>query len=767
MAHGLTRVANYVDKDGADVPRLKTPDVGPRKDAGKMADEELHRLVDGLINSAAQYIREEITPLRALATKYYKGEPFGNEEKGRSQYVSTDVRDGVLATLPPMLRIIFGPERVVEFRPNGPEDVAGAEQATDYVNYVFGEDNNGFLETLGVLKDGLTRKAGFYKWVWDEYTAVKSYHLENLTREQILALAQDEEITITDMTSKGEIPGEPGPDGQPGAPEPIFDVELTRKEKDGKACVYAIPPDEMIWNREARSLDDAIIVAHDTAKSQGEIIAMGVDRKIVEDHGGPIEATPSEEELARNPALVLRDNDEAGEANTKTRFVEAYILLDYDGDGIAELRKIVAIGPELYVVENEPVDERPFAMFCPDPEPHTVLGQSLADRLMDIQKLKSSLFRSTLDSAASALFPRTVYKHGEANLSDILNTAIGAPIRTTGDPNNTVREYGHTFMGKELFPVLQFCDDVIERRTGQNKGAQGLDASALQSSTKTAVAAAVTASQAQQDMLVRIFAEQTLKPLFRGLLKLLVKHQPRSRMIRLRNQWTQVDPRPWNANMDVQVNVMLGAGMVDEKIDTLLMISQKQEQIFATLGPQNPIVTLKQYRDTLAEIAELRGRKDTEKYFQRITDEQLQQMAEQAANAPPPPDPKVQIEQMKLQAQQQNQQAQMQLEIQKVQAEQQLEQLKAQRQLEIEQIRADREHQLESMRAEREHSLESERLSMQRDQIMLEQDRLRDKEAAEIALKRLEIEAKYQAQVNEAQLNAEIERERNTTQQEG
>jgi hypothetical protein len=750
------------------IPRLETPNVGPRKGEGPMDDDELHRLVDGLVGSAHQYIEQEVTPQRALATKYYKGEPFGNEAKGRSQYVSTDVRDTILATLPPLLRIIFGPERVVEFRPERQEDVKAAEQATDYVNYVFAEDNPGFLRTLDVLKDGLTRKLGFYKWAWDEYSNVKTYHLENVSQEQLEALAADEEVELTRIAPAGMVAQE-GVDEQ-GQPLPmlaVFNVELTRKEKDGKACLYSIPPEEIIWNRESRCIDDATIFAHYTRKTKGDIIAMGVDAKIVEKHGGAVEEVPSEEEEARNPEGGILGDEEAGEANEKTRFVEAYVRIDYDGDGIAELRKIVAIGPELHIVENEPIDCVPFALFCPDPEPHTMLGQSLADRTMDIQKLKSSLFRSMLDSAASSLFPRTVYKHGEANLQDILNTALGAPIRTTGDPNSTVREFGHTFMGKELFPILQLCDDVIERRTGQNKGAQGLDASALQSSTRTAVAAAVTASQAQQDMLARIFAEQTLKPLFRGLLKLLVKHQPRSRMVRLRNEWVEVDPRPWNADMDVQVNVMLGAGMVEEKIETLLAISAKQEGIFATFGPQNPIVTMKQYRDTLAEMAELRGRKDTEKYFQKITDEQLKQMAEAAANTPPPPDPKVQIEQMKLQAQQQRDQVAMQLEQQKVQAQLQLEQAKMERQLALEQIRAEREAELEMLRAEREAMFEQERINLESHRIELENDRMRDKQAAEIALRTKEMELKHLVDVNEVQMTADIERERNSSQSEG
>lgn len=763
-------MADYRDPvSGLDKPRLNTPDVSPRKDAGPMDDDELHRLVDGLVKSAAQYVTEEISPQRATATKYYKGELFGNEEKGRSQYVSTDVRDGVLATVPPMLRIVFGPERVVEFRPERKEDVAGAEQATDYVNYVFSEDNPGFLTTLSVLKDGLVRKTGFYKIAWDEYPTKKNYALDNLTEEQIESLAADEEIDITRITPAGTAPVTSGLDVAPGATTdvPVFRVELTRKEKDGKVCIYSLPPEEVIWNREARSIDDALVVAHYTKKSKGDIIALGVDPKLVEKYGTPVSEPEAEEEIARNPlGGNLADSEEAGEANQKTRYVEGYFRIDYDGDGVAELRKICAIGEELHVVDNEPVDFVPIYLFCPDPEPHTMLGQSFADRLMDLQKLKSQLVRSTLDSAAASLFPRTVYKHGEANLADILNTAMGAPIRTTGDPNSTVREFGHTFMGKELLPILSLCDDVIERRTGQSKGAQGLDASALQSSTKAAVAAAVTASQMQQEMLVRIFAEQTLKPLFRGILKLLVQHQPRTRMIRLRNQWTEVDPRPWNADMDVQVNVMLGAGLVEEKIETLLAISEKQEGIIANMGPDNPIVNFKQYRDTLAEIAELRGRKDTEKYFLRITDEDLKAQAEARANQPPPPDPKIQIAQMEMQAKQQLNQMQMQLEQQKAQMELQLEQTKMERQLQLEAVRAEREAHLEQMRAEREAMFEQQRIEMEQYRIELENDRLRDKQAADIQLQIKKLELEHARDLNEQQITADIERERNSSQSE-
>lgn len=713
---------------------LPTPAAGPRPDEGPMKKDTLQALFDGLVNSSIQFTDAELSPKRALATNYYMGRPFGNEEPGRSQVVITEVRDGVLGAIPGALRVVFGSERPVEAVPKGPEDVPGAEQATDYLYETFTNENDGFLATLAVFKDGLVRGQGTYKWWWDEYNQVEQHSAENVSEEGMMFLASDDEVKITRAQKIGEEDGPPGPDGQP-TKVALYDIEFTRTAKDGCAKFAAVPPEELCYNREARSIEEATIIFHRTQKTHGELVAMGIDKKVVAEKGtAEPDLAMNEENISRSPSESVNDEEDAGKANQKTRYIEAYVRLDYDGDGIAELRKICAIGAGNHIVHNDPVEDIPFAIFCPDPEPHTMTGLSYADRLMDMQKVKSSLMRAGLDSLAASIFPRTWYKEGDANLADVLNTQIGAPIRTKSGMN-AVGEFAHTFTGKEAFTALEYCDEIIERRTGRNKGTMGLDADALQSSTQQAVAAAVTSSQAQEEMMVRIFCETALKRLFKGLFKLLVKHQPRAKMIRLRNQWVEIDPRTWNADMDVRVNVALGSGLVEQKIQTLLGIAEKQKEIIAEMGPHNPVCTIKNYRDTLAEIAELSGKKNSDRYFLPISDEQEKKMAEDAANQPPPKTPEQQIAE-----------AQIQIEQMKAQATNERELMKAKKDLML------RQADLALKLKETQMTDDRERINTK-----LEDDRERDKMSMDMAMKKLDLELKYQVKVAEQQMKAEGE----------
>jgi hypothetical protein len=736
-------VASYELDGEVSVPKIKTPASGPRPGAGKMDDDELHTLVEGLVAASRQFLELELTPDRAKATRYYKGEPFGNEQKGRSQFIVTEVHDGVQAVLPSILRVIFGPEHAVEYAARRPETVDAAVQATDYVRYIVEEKNEGFLRLESVIKDGLIRRHGIVKWGWDDYGDETSQErVENVSVEDLALLMQDEGVEITLVEDNG--------DG-------TINAEVKITEKNGCAWFCEVPPEEFLAVRESRSIHDSIFIAHQSRKTKGELLELGVDEKEIDEHGGD-DPHLRDDELAqeRHVESGTEEDVEAGEANTRHLYIEGYARIDYDGDGVAELRKVCTIGPGHYVVHNHPVDEVPFAVWTPDREPHALMsGRSWADRLMDMQRLKSQLMRSLLDSAAQSIYTRKWFKEGDANLQDILSTQLGAPIRTRSGPN-AVGEFAHSFMGKELLPVMELTNDIVERRTGINKGTAGLDANALQSSTRAAVAAAVTASQAQQEMLVRGFAEQLLKPLFRGLYRLYVKHKPKADTVRLRGQWVNVDPRTWDADMDVTVNVALGSGLAEEKLQTLFDIATKQEQILQTMGQSNPIVNVKQYRDTLAEMAALRGRKDASRYFLPITDQQVKEMEEAAKNAPPPPSPEMELAKAQIQIEQSKAQAKMQSDQAKAQITAQLEREKAQIQAQL-------------MQQESLHKIEIERMKMEieREKMRLEDDRERDKQAADIALKIAELETTTGVDLNEQAITAQIERERIQSQVEG
>jgi hypothetical protein len=726
----------------------EAPEAAPKKakEPKKMTKTELHKIVSGMITRGEQYVDGTLSPERAKATDYYMGRPFGNEEPGRSKFVSTDVRDSVQQILPAMMRSFFSAESAVEFDPPSEEDVDGAEQATDFVQSVYAKENPGFLHTMAVIKDGLVRKTGIVKWWWDDTSSVTNHKLMKVAQDQLELLMSDEELKVNLITPDGETPaGPPSPEMPQGSPPvPTFTVELTRTVKDGMAKWEPVPPEELLYTRDERSPDTASALFHRTRKTRGELISMGISEKDIDEHGGDDPSVRDNDEAsARNTDQMASDgdDDENGKANQKHLYCEGFARIDYDGDNIAELRRVCALGPDHHIVKHEPAEDVNFAIFVPDPEPHTMDGLSYADRTMDIQLYKSMLMRGLSDSLAMSIFPRIVYKQNDGNLADILNNQPGAPIRTQSGPE-AVKELFHAFPGKEIMPVINLADQILERRTGQQHGAAGLNPDALQSSTQAAVAATVTASAAQQELLVRIFAESVLKRLFKGIYKLLLKHQPRARMVKLRNRWVNVDPRSWNADMDVSVKVVMGAGLLEEKIQTLMWISEQQSMALEKLGPQNPVVSLKEWRDTIAEIAELRGRMNTSKYFKPITKEQIAELEKQAAEAPPPETPEMVL-------------AKAQIEIEKMKATAKMEQDKAslERDLAIKQAEM-------SMRW-KEIQLEDAR---ERQKAEREDDRERDKQAADIALKTRELELKHMVNIQEAELTAQIERERMASQ---
>jgi hypothetical protein len=386
-------------------------------------------------------------------------------------------------------------------------------------------------------------------------------------------------------------------------------------------------------------------------------------------------------------------------AQRRVLYTESYIRLDQDGDGVAELRKICTMGPSYKIVANDPADDVPFAYFCPDPEPHTLFGMSTADVTMDIQRIKSVILRNMLDSLAQSIHPRTGVVEGQVNLDDVLNNENGAIIRMRAP--GMVQPFTTPFVGGQAFPMMEYMDQVKEARTGMSKASMGLNADALQSTTKLAVQATVQAAQQHIELIARVFSEIGMKRLFKGLLRLITRHQDKPRVIRLRNQWVQIDPRGWDASMDVSVNVGLGTGSIDEKMQFLQAIAGKQEQLLQSLGPNNPIVTVGQYANTLTKLVEMAGYKDSSQFFNQLPTDFSPPPAQ------PQPDPTQALAQVQIQS--------IQADIQKKAAE----------------------------------------LALEREKMIRADDRERDRIAQDGVLKRQEMELKYQ--INLAATQAEID----------
>jgi len=674
-----------------------------------MDDAELQSIITQDLTDAVSYVDSDLSPTRAKGTEYYRGDLFGNEVEGNSKVVAMEVRDTVSAMLPSLMRVFFNSENVVEFTPRGPEDVKMAQQATDYANYIFQNDNNGFLTSYAIFKDALVRKCGIAKFWWEdeekvrieEYSGLDDQTLEMLMQEpgaevKIVVSYPDPQVDELQISTVDPLTGQP----VTAPPAMVHDVQIKRITKDGRIKIMAVPPEELLLDRRARSFDDATIIAHRQMATVADLMAMGYDQDEIEENLSTTDLDSNDEYLARQPlSTTFGTNDAANPMMRRVLYVEAYSRVDYDGDGIAELRKVCCMGGGYKVVRNLPASYIPFADFPCDPEPHTspLEAMSIFDITRDLQEIKSEILRNTLDSLAQSIHPRTAVVEGQVNIDDVLNNETGAIIRMRAP--GMVQPLSTPFVGQAAFPMMEYMDQIKEDRTGMSKAAMGLNADALQSSTKAAVNATISASQGRIELTARILAEG-MKKLFKGILFLAITHQDKARMVRLRNEWVQIDPRAWDVSMDASINIALGNGDTNEKLQALMMIMAKQEQILQQLGPQNPLVTPQQFSNTLRKIVELSGFKDTTSYFQQIP----------ADYVPPTPTPKPTPEEVLAQVQ-------------------------------AESIKAD----IQKKAAE---------LELKRQQMLLDDDLARDKMAQDMYLKKYEIELKYKSQISTAEIDA-------------
>jgi len=489
-------------------------------------------------------------------------------------------------------------------------------------------------------------------------------------------------------------------------PPMMYDVEIKRRIKSGKVKIEALPPEEFLIDRRAKSIEDATFVGHRTMKTVSDLVAMGYDyEEMVEQSGNGNDFDNNQEYTSRNPFAVISTANNGDPSSKSVMYIEGYLKVDFDGDGIAEMRRICTIGTGNKVIRNEIVSERQFADFCPDPEPHTFFGMCPADVVMDIQRIKSNVQRGILDSLAQSIHPRTAIVEGQANMEDVLNTEVGAVIRMRAP--GMVQPFTTPFVGQAAFPMLDYLDDIKQTRTGISKAAAGLDADALQSTTKAAVSATVNAAHQHIEMIARIFAETGLRKLFTGILKLVVENQDRARMVRLRNTFVPIDPRSWDAKMDVIVNVGVGDGTIEDRINILNQVAARQEMLIEKTGPNNPVVSIPQYTNTLTKMLQLAGIKDSANYFNQLpNDFQL----------PEPPAPKPTPEEILAQVQAQSIQA----DIQKKAAE----------------------------------------LQLDRERMLMADDRERDRIEQDGILRRYELELKYGVQIQSAEIDAAMNRDR-------
>ena len=628
-----------------------------------MDSGQIKGILDNEIDNAIGFIETETTEARRKALDFYLRNPYGNEIEGRSQIVTGEVAEAIDGALPQLIRVFTTTEDIVYFEPQSPGDEETAKQATDYCNWVFYRENDGLLILHNWFKDALLQKVGVVKAYWEKKEDVNVEKYKNLSEDELAMLLSDGSLEVVEQEVEF-IEGGIDPMGMP-IQVPVYEVKVRSVKKYGCVKIENVPPEEFIISKSARTIKESPFVAHRRFMTRSELIALGYDKKVVD-------GLPSYDDLQFTPERVARfsqgeqpDEDTSLDHAMQTIEVfECYIRIDENEDGIAELRRIVYAGAE--ILDDDECDYVPFHAVCPIHIPHKFFGQSLADRTMDIQLIKSTVTRQMLDNLYLTNNARVGVVDGQVNIDDMLNATPGGVIRMK-NPNAMV-PIQVPAVTAQAFPMLEYLDAVQAKRTGVSDAQQGLDPDVLNNVSATAVAAMMKSNSGKLELIARIFAETGVKSLFKGILHLLGKYQDKPKLVRMRGKFVQFDPRMWSNQYDVSINVGLGSGDREQKLAMLQMIIAKQEQILQSYGPSNPLVSVRQYRDSMARLIEAAGFKDASVFMSEITPEVEAQIAQPKE---PPPDMQAEMAKMLAQVEREKTEAKSQIEAAKLDLERQ------------------------------------------------------------------------------------------------
>ena len=685
-----------------------------------MDEGRLKAILEDEIDNAIGYLDSETTEARAKALEYYLRQPYGNEVEGRSQIITGEVAEAVDGALPQLIRVFTQSDDIVRFEPKGPGDEEGAKQATEYCNWVFYTQNPGFSILHNWFKDALLQKTGVVKAYWDNKVDVTKETYENLTDEELVLLMSDGSREIVEQDTEEYATQDMDEQGQPVMYR-THNIVVSKKVSRGGVKIENIPPEEFLISKKATDIVSSPFVAHRKLLPRSDLVAMGFDPEIVASLPAFDELAYSGERLARYSQGEQPHQDESmDESMQEVEVYECYIRTDMDGDGIAEIRQVFYSGSE--ILDNNETDYIPFHSLCPIPIPHKFFGESMADRTMDIQLIKSTVVRQMLDNLYLSNNSRVGAVEGQVNLDDLLSVTPGGIVRMK-NPNAIVPMSVPSVIN-QAFPMLEYLDNQQSKRTGISDAQQGLDPNVLQNVTAAAVAAATQSAGGKLELIARIFAETGVKSLFMGILHLVCKYQDKPSIIRLRGKYVPIDPRAWSNNYDLEINVGLGTGNKQEQMAMLQMVLAKQEAILQQYGPSNPLCTVGQYRATLGRFIEAAGFVDSQEFFKEITPEIEQQLAQPK---PPQPDPNTQ-------ALMQQMQAQAEIDRQKAIADIQAKQMKAQADIELAREKAAADIEMKRQEAALDLQLEREKLAVE---LQLRREEL----SAEIALKQQKLQA--------------------------
>lgn len=692
--------------------------------------------------------RQSLAEQRALALDYYESNPFGNEVEGESQVVSSDVFDTVEGMLPSLLRIFTASDDVVRFDPNGPEDEEAAQQQTEVCNYIFYRQNNGFLILYEWFKDALIQNNGIVKYWWEEKTVKTKSEYRGLSENQYRKLLKsdgkneveelehtvyDDETAIEQRDAqllqveqqakqrgvppeqveqlKAQVLSQPIPQ--------LHDVTVRIIKDASRVCIETVPPEEfgITPQHKCVSIQDTSFCFQKRTMTISELREMGCPDEVLERAGS---AASDGTELQTNIEVMARERfiDQVvaippapQESMREILVTDCFLKVDMDGDGIDELRHIIKVGQAIWT--NEETDHINFACITPIIMPHTWVGMSVAELVMNDQFTKSVIWRQMLNNLYLTNNPRKAVLSSpsgvvQANLDDLMSSRAGGIYREYVP--NAVRLDETPFVAGAAFPMLEYIDAQKEVRTGVTRYSQGTDADSL-NKTARGIQMIQQAGQQRGDLVARIFAETGVKDLMRGIVYMLSKYASKPMTVRLRNKWVEIDPREWKTQFDMTVNVGLGTGNKDIQLAHLQAMHQSQVELMQE--GRGYMVTDENVWNLHRKRSEAMGFKHPEIF-----------VSDPATVQKPPPQPNPDL--IKIQAETKTDEAKLksneQIRLFDAQTQKELEGIKSQTQIAIAQLNAATQKEIAQLKISADGQLEIFKANKPQDQSQLEAD---------------------------------------------
>ena len=669
----------------------------------KLTQEEIVAKIENEESIAYGINDSQLSEERAQAIQYYLGEPMGNEVEGRSQVVSYDTQDTIESALPQLLKVYVSGDEIVRFEPKNPEDQESADQETDYVNHVVLEKNNGFEVFYVWFKDALLSKNGYVKAYYEEEDDVDEESYEGLTDAQLDMLAQDDNVEILEHTSYPDPSVTPMPmtppmmtqdpeikplDGkgveidmemQQAFMQPMLhDVKIRITETNGHIKIKNVAPESIMVSVDCNgtNLNSARFVQHRELMCPEEI-AEQFDMK-VEEVEQIMADTQDAFELESNARDIYQEQYDRAVDTTDILVKDTYYRV---GD---ERMRYVVIGNT--IIYEEECDHVPFACISPMLMPHRHIGRSYADLTKDIQMVKSTLIRGQLDNMYLSNNGRYAISD-RVNLDDMLTSRPGGIVRVQGEPGSSIMPLQHAPFPASSFQMVEYMDNMKEKRTGITAYNQGLDSNSL-NKTATGVQQIMNASQQRLELVARTFAETGVKDLFLLVHKMVRQNLTKPDIVRIRNKWVNIDPRSWKNRKDLSISVGLGAGNKDQQLMHLNNILQMQKEALQ-VGLTDP----GKIYNALSKLTQNAGFKNPDEFWNDPANNPQAGQQQQ-------PDPQQQLIQGQLQIEQMKAQADMQLEAQKNDADMKQEQLRSQNDILIEREKIASQAELERFKAQ-------------------------------------------------------------------